>query len=381
MAWDSIIGQQRVKRQLMSSLKQSRVSHAYLFVGHAGVGKDAVAIEFSKALNCERQSNEACDRCSSCLKFVALQHPNLHLIFALPVGKGEESGDQPLAKLSGDDIEIIQQQLRLKSQNPYHVIVIPKATTIKVNSIREIRRMSSLSSVGSGRKVFIVLNADMMNDEASNALLKTLEEPSTDTVLILTTAYQTALLPTIVSRCQIIRFDNLSENEIRDALVNRDGIEKSRVDVIAHLANGSFTRALELMETNIADGRKKSVDFLRSTLFGSRDELLAMIDNLAAELSRIEIENLLQALQLWLRDTMLMSEHIDRVVNIDDADALKNFTARYKNVDYASLQTEIDKAISLINKNVYIPLILIHLAIQLKKYISAISMSHQRIAG
>ncbi len=381
MAWASIIGQQRVKRFLTSSFKQSRISHAYLFVGPDGSGKDAVAFEFAKVLNCERKSADACDQCSSCVQIQSLQHPNLHLIFALPIGKGEVSGDQPLAKLSNDKIEFIQQQIQIKAQNPYFVIAVPEATTIKVNSIREIRRMSSLSAVGKGKKIFIMLNADMLNAEASNALLKTLEEPSDGTILILTTAHPNVLLQTIISRCQVIRFDNLHENEIRDTLIQRKGIADSRAEIIAHIASGSYVRALELTETNMLDKRKLIVDFLRAALFGSREEVLKMTENFYSEYERNEIEELLHTLQLWLRDTMLISEQVDRIINIDDSDALNNFSKRYKNVDYDSLQSSIDRAISLIGKNVYIPLILNHLAIQIKKNIQGSSNTLHRVAG
>ena len=130
MSWDSIIGQLRVKQILRSSIESRRLPHAYLFTGPDGVGKDAVAVELAKVLNCERRESVACDTCASCQRFVTLQHPNLNLIFALPVGKGEKYGDPPLAKLSNEEMAEIQEQLKLKSKNLYHDILFFKIPTL-----------------------------------------------------------------------------------------------------------------------------------------------------------------------------------------------------------------------------------------------------------
>ena len=102
-------------------------------------------------------------------------YPNLRLIFALPVGKGEKVGDSPMAKLAEDEAAAVLEQIALKAADPYHVIGVPRATTIKINSIRELRKESSLSSFMAGKRVFLIIDAENLNDEASNAILKTLE--------------------------------------------------------------------------------------------------------------------------------------------------------------------------------------------------------------
>src|SRR5512140_2087223 len=174
MSWQSVIGQHRVKELLVSTLRRNRLAHAYVFSGPEGVGKDAAAIELAKVLNCDAQGTEACDSCPSCLKFASLQHPNLHLVFALPVGKGEKLGDGPLAKLSEEDVAAVQEQVSRKARDPYHILSVPRATTIKINSIRELRKESALSAFSQGKKVFLIVDAENLNDEASNAILKTL---------------------------------------------------------------------------------------------------------------------------------------------------------------------------------------------------------------
>ncbi|MGA2622447.1 MAG: DNA polymerase III subunit [Bacteroidota bacterium] len=380
MAWKSVIGQERVKDLLISSLRQNRLAHAYLFSGPGGVGKDALAIELAKVLNCENAVFEACDTCSNCVKFQSLQHPNIHLIFSLPVGKNEVSGDPPLEKLTDEQISTVKEQLALKAQNLYHDIVVPKATTIKVNSIREIRRTLSLRSFGKGKSVSIIMDADQLNDESSNALLKTLEEPHENNLLILTTARPDYLLPTIVSRCQQVRFDILRNEEIQDALVRRKQLDASRAAIIAQLANGSYARALELISTSLLELRNEAVEFLRSALHRKREDFLQAIDNIVTGSNRPEIEQFLYLLQSWLRDTMAAREGSGRVVNIDNLDALKKFVDHYPEIDDVAVARLIQRAISLLNKNVYIPLILLNLGIELRKLILPKSSECNRTA-
>ncbi len=188
MSWNTIIGQQRVKNQIESIIEQDRLAHAYLFTGPDGVGKDATALALATIVNCEKPKGDSCGKCASCLQASALQHPNIHLIFALPTGKGETSDDSPIEKLANDDITAIQEQLELKRNNPYHDIVIPRANNIKVNSVREMRKQSSMSSLSKGKKVFILLDAENLRDESANALLKTLEEPPAHVKFILAIA-------------------------------------------------------------------------------------------------------------------------------------------------------------------------------------------------
>ncbi|MEK7672167.1 MAG: DNA polymerase III subunit delta, partial [Bacteroidota bacterium] len=91
--WNRVIGQYRVKNILLSALRAQRLPHAYLFIGNEGVGKDAMALELARVLHCEKNQADACNACPSCLKLNSLQHPDVKLITALPVGKGEKSDD------------------------------------------------------------------------------------------------------------------------------------------------------------------------------------------------------------------------------------------------------------------------------------------------
>lgn len=369
MGWGSVIGQLRVKELLNAAISQGRLAQAYVFSGPDGVGKGAAALELAKTVNCTRRAAEACDECPECMKFRTLQHPNVHLIFPMPVGKNELSGDSPIEKLPRETIGLIQNEIRLKAENPYHAILLPDANTIKVTSIREIRRASSMTAFNRGRKVFIIMNAEMMNAESSNALLKTLEEPHEDTLFILTTERPDNLLPTVVSRCQQIRFDRLSEGEIALALREREALDPQRSDLIARLANGSYERALSLVVSGTDRRRDEAVEFLRTVLYRPRAELLRAIEEIASGGERQEIEEFLSLLMTWLRDAMLITESPEAVINRDTTDALSKFSGVHPHVRYDELFRAIERSISLLNKNVYIPLILQDLALRMRRII------------
>jgi DNA polymerase-3 subunit delta' len=369
--WDQIIGQERIKNLLRTAIGRERVAHAYLFHGEEGVGMDAMAIEFARVLNCKQGGVDACGSCASCKLFDNLQHPNIRLMFALPRGKSERSDASPLDALTDAEIRAVQEQVRQKAANPYHRIQIPKANEIRINSIRELRREASLSAFAEGWKVFLLLEADRMNDEASNALLKTLEEPTPKTVVILTTSKRERLLPTILSRCQAVRFDSLSSEEIRDALVARHSAPQEDAELVAVLANGSFTQALDLLDADIRESRDTVVQFVRCALGNRPTKLFEQVEELVAELDRAGMERWLSLMLVWFRDARVLREGKQSgIVNIDQRKSLQSFVANFPAVDHSKVISTVEQAIALVGKNVYLPLVLANLAYQLKESIA-----------
>jgi DNA polymerase-3 subunit delta' len=379
MSWTSIVNQSRVKDLLAATLKRERLAHAYLFSGQAGSGKYATAIELAKVVNCEHSESEACGKCSDCSKFDSLQHPNVKLIFQLPVGKSEKAGEDPLAKLSDDEISIIREQIDLKARNPYHPISIPKANIIKVNSIREIRRESSLTAFGKGKKVFIIIDAETMNDESANAILKTLEEPHEDTLLILTTSNPDALLPTLVSRCQHIRFDSLSDDIIIEALQERNRIPPAQAKTIARLVNGNYSRALQYIDASFHERQEYAVELLRSMLFKSRRDLMSNIENIMSEYQKPDVRDMFRLMEQWLHDAMMLQQGIGSDTDSSDSESLKKFISVYPDWDYPLACESLERAVSLLDKNVYIPLIVLDLSARLKKHLGASSPIRTRV--
>jgi DNA polymerase-3 subunit delta' len=369
LRWKRVIGQARVKQILLSALRNKRLPHAYLFVGGEGTGKDAMALELARVLHCEQGGEEACaspgEECSSCARMATLQHPDVKLVVALPVGKGEKADDPPLEKLNATEIEAAQEQFRLKAGNPYHRIVIPRATIIKINSIREIRRESALSTHGRSRRVIIISHADEMGDAAANTLLKTLEEPSRNTMLVLTTAHRDALLSTIVSRCQVVQFDPLTEREIREALIERNAVAADQASLVARLANGSYTKALELLQDDVAAQRQQVVAFVRAALGNNIGALTDAVEDLCAGKNRDLVTRFLHLMLMWIRDALVLHQG-GEVINLDQQEDLRKFLARFPGADLVATLTAIERAVFLVERNVYINLVLLHLGVRLR---------------
>lgn len=208
----NILGQQKAVLSLQAQLRTNRIAQAYLFAGPEGVGRKKTAIEVAKALNCrDKEQIEPCDECPSCRKIDKNIHPDVHLIdFAWQAGLLEEKPEQQ--------------------------------TQIKIDVIREIQREISLKRFEGNYKVFIIDQAEKMSQSAMNCLLKTLEEPPENSLLILVTTSQDMLTQTIISRCQIIKFNRLMDSIIHKILTEKFNLS-TNLDRITKFANGSVAKA------------------------------------------------------------------------------------------------------------------------------------------
>jgi DNA polymerase-3 subunit delta' len=335
--WKNIIGEERVKRIIRQSLESGKLPNAYLFTGAEGLGKDAMAIEVAKALNCLNPINgaEACDECTNCKQIASLGSPLLQFIVARAkeTTKSDDLDDDD----DGKDVEIVREQFALKANDPYHNIQIPNAQMINVKQIRRLRMLLSRSMTGGNKRVLIISEADMMNQQSQNAFLKSLEEPHDNTLIILTSSNPSRLYATILSRCQDVRFDLLEPAEIADALVERDDLDRKQAEFLARLSGGSFSVARGLVNEDVAVLRNQVVQLLRMGLSQSRKNALTEIDNFLPRAGggsflekRHTVEQLLHLLTLWLRDALAISSGSEEYIfNNDQLDDLKRFTSRF----------------------------------------------------
>lgn len=373
MSWDSIIGQRRAKGIVRAAIAAQRIPHAWLFTGAEGVGKDAVAMEVAKTLRCQTREpggTEACGVCHGCLTTARLQNANVRFIFALPSGKSEDGrNDAPMLKLSDAEITQIQEQIALKAADPYHNISIPRASQIKISSIREVKRDIGFAATEVGARVVIISEAHQMGEEAANAFLKTLEEPSANMLLILTSSHRERLLPTILSRCQEIRFDPLSDVEIAQALVERTAAQATAAALMAKLAGGSYSRAVELFDGDLNQLRADVVTFIRTALRRSPMLLHAEIDRLTSGGDRVAIERMLTLLALWLRDAMVLrlTDRADLIVNHDQLADIQSFNANFARASLETMIGHTESAIRAVRGNAQIPLVFTVLALRFEE--------------
>ncbi|HLB00265.1 MAG TPA: hypothetical protein VJO14_02670 [Bacteroidota bacterium] len=364
--WERVIGQQQVKAFLRNSIRRNRLAHAYLFSGPEGSGMDAMAFELSRVVLCPAKGDTACGECKNCRLAAGLRHPNIHLHFPLPVGRNESAADDPLGKLTSQDLETVRREVEAKAADPYHRISVPRANHVKLNSIRSIRKRAALGSFDAGENIFIVLDAQTMTTEASNALLKTLEEPAPGTLIILTSSDPDELLPTVVSRCQHVRFDPLGEEEIASGLVRLHGLDPARAAMVGKLSAGNFSSALRLLGEDLGGKRDAAVDLLRCVLRRPHREMIRLFDDLARG-ERTDAVEIVLLLGTWIRDAMLVSSRRSPEVNVDDAATLEKFVLRYPGFGYLDAIDALDEAVSDLRKNVYIHLVLQALGIRIRR--------------
>lgn len=208
MAFKDVLGHSMPVELLQRAIKTDKVVHSYLFVGNEGIGKRRVALEFAKALNClERNADtgNSCDQCLSCRKIQDGTHPDV-------------------------------------------LLLEPENQTIKVDQVRQMQRDLAYRPYEGKRRVCILAAADRMAPNMSNILLKTLEEPPIHTVIILLANNPRLLLPTIVSRCQSVRFHPLPISLVAGWLSEQQGIGKEEARLLASLSEGSPGKTLELQE-------------------------------------------------------------------------------------------------------------------------------------
>jgi DNA polymerase III subunit delta' len=365
--WDRVIGQTRVKEILRASIRNNRLAHAYLFWGNEGVGKDALAIEFARTLLCLQHSDIACCECSSCKKIEQLQHPNLKLIFPLPGGdtKKDDGDDNELDK---DVVEEVRNQISQKAANPYFHISIPRANSIRIKSIRELKKESSMSGVEKGKKVFIIFDADMLNEASANSLLKVLEEPLPETHFILVSSRKDQVKQTILSRSQLVQCSTLSDDDISNALIQREGIEEQQAIFLTRLANGSYSKAIEFHSDDMNQYRIDAIQFLRGILGTSTIKFSEDFEEYLLPSRRSEAEQLLLMLLVWFRDACIAKERgFIGVMNIDLEKDLLNFNAKFGEQNLMNCQLSVERALELLRRNVYLPLVMLSLSVNLKR--------------
>ena len=237
---DNILGYDTIKNYLQASVEAGRIPHAQLFVASEGQGGLPMAIAYA-SLILSQDNPRAEAQCAQ------LAHPDLH--FAFPTATNDKVKKDPISALFMDEWRTFVKEQPYGSLFDWLVFlgIEKKQANIGVNEAKEITNKLALKSFEGGYKIMIIWMAEKMNVEASNKLLKLLEEPADKTLFLLVVEDENALLDTIKSRCQILRFPPLSEKAIKEALIAR-GLADAEATKIALRAQGNFNKAPQLMD-------------------------------------------------------------------------------------------------------------------------------------
>jgi DNA polymerase-3 subunit delta' len=279
MNW-SLLGHEWAVDLLSQHVAQGQVRHAYLFTGPQGVGRRSLALRLAQVLNCPQPTapGQPCLKCSTCQRIWKMAYPDLSIVQA----------EQP-------------------------------GGTLKVEQVRELQHSLSLAPYEGKYRVSLILRFEEAHPSAANALLKTLEEPSPQVVLVLTAESAESLLPTIVSRCEVLRLRPLGLESLQNGLQTTSGIPAEQSRLLAHLSGGRPGFALHLHENpDVMEIRQRRLEDLYGLLAANRVKRFAFVEPLTKP---GEKENLRGVLQTWLsfwRDIMLKASGADLpLVNLD----------------------------------------------------------------
>lgn len=276
MGFAELIGHSKPLESLCAALANRRLHHAYLFVGPEGVGKHTIARALAQAVHCSETTSDYCGRCANCASIINGNHPDVRAV-------------QPLAGKK----------------------------EISIQQVREIERELRYRSFGGKRKIAIIDPAGLMNVAAQNALLKTLEEPPENSLIILVTPNAGGLLPTLRSRCLRLSFAPLPRAEVARFLRAKQSVNPEDAEFLAAMSMGSIGAAVNLDQRALIEKRRVWAGKLSALTARDYQSAIAAAEALAA--NRDEALEFLRWAQSWYRDLLIygVSHKRDELVNLD----------------------------------------------------------------
>ena len=360
MAWERVLGQAQAVALLRKAIASDRVAHAYLFHGPDGVGKRAAALAFAGTLQSEAAAPDPHVAGERRAMAMELRHPDVHFLLPYP---------------SDAEPEEVGECLERVAKNPYAVVdfgrrrttgkSLNKQSHYPISRIKEeIHPVLRLHPRLGGYRIVILTQAESMQAASGNALLKVLEEPLEQTVLILTSSRPDLLLSTIVSRCQRVRFAPLEESVIESALVERLDLAPSKARLYARMAGGSYAAAEEFATSeDLQKEREAALQLLRNAYTRTAVKQVALIDELIRG-GREHIKAVLGQTQIWIRDMMLANTLRDQahITNVDKSEVVNKLAERLQHADVEAMARLVDEGRTLTTQNVDAKLVLVSLS-------------------
>lgn len=358
---DKIVGQPKVVKLLSNFINSDKIPQAFLFTGEDGIGKENAALCFTKELNSSAGDENILRQISN------LSEPFVKYIFPLPRGKNEDDESSPYEKLSPDEISLIKDELQKKISNPFYKISLPKANSIKVNSIRDLRKFISMSYSDLNYRTIIISDAHLMNEESQNALLKNLEEPPPGVIFILVTSKPDLLRETIKSRCWQIKFDYLKNEEIINILMTYFNYSKTEAANFAAFSLGSINQLIYLENIDFEDALNRTIVILRFAMGRKFDSAISEINKMVS--NDIDTFKLLLSLILrWFNDLQKYRVKKENLYFVNHQETFQKFLTKFPEADFIELILQIEKIISLCSRNINLNILISALTVELAKF-------------
>lgn len=374
MNFAQIPGQAEIKTKLIRSVHEERVSHAQLFTGPEGCGSMALALAYARCVSCEnRSANDSCGSCKSCVKYEKMIHPDLHFVF--PVIKGKKATDPVSDNYMEEWRDFVKRSPYFTVNEWFDSIEVGNAQgMIFASEATEIIKKLSLKTFESDFKIMIIWLPEKMHQATANKLLKMIEEPPEKTLFLLVSEEPDKVIPTILSRCQMVKIPAFSSMDIREFLVAGLGAPAEKADDISRVVTGNITRAIRMCEDE--DNSAANLEFFKKLMrFAWKRDILSLItwsEEIAA--SGREYQKNFAAFSLrLLRENLMMS--LDQLRNNlvflagEEAKFSANFHPFINKNNIYSLTEEFGQVYSHIEANGNAKIIFLDLALKVTRLI------------
>ena len=326
-SFKDVVGHKDILKYISSAVENNRVSHAYILNGERGSGKRMLANLFAMTLLCESGESEPCGKCHSCKQAESANHPDI---------------------------------IRVTHEKP---------NSISVDDIRtQVNNTVDIKPYQGPYKVYIIPQADLMTPQAQNAILKTIEEPPSYAVFLLLTENAETLLPTINSRCVMLKLRNIKDTLIKKYLMENLEIPDYKADMCTAFAQGNMGRAIMLANSeHFNEIREEAVQLLKHIHEMELNEIVAAVKNISVY--KLEITDYLDIIMIWYRDVLLYkaTREIDKVVFKDQLQSIKEQARKSSYEGIELILESLEKAKARLKANVNFDLVMELLFLTIKE--------------
>ncbi|MEX1002233.1 MAG: DNA polymerase III subunit delta' [Crocinitomicaceae bacterium] len=372
MQFKDVIGHHSLKTHLIKEVSGNRISHAQMLLGPEGSAKLPLAIAFAQYLLCDNPSEEdSCGNCPHCQKVTSLAHPDLHFAYPVVVSKANKVA-------ASDDVRTEWNEI-LKKEKYFNLNKwlekldsSGKNPIIAVEESRQILRKLSIKSYSNRYKIMIIWLPERMNNQSANKLLKLLEEPPEKTIFLMVCDNSEMILPTIISRTQIIRVPALKAAEITQYLSASFQIEEEAAEMAARLSQGNLVEAIETIRGDLAHQAYFDlfVKLMRSAYAANPNELMDISDEISA-LDKEKQKNFIKYGLHLFRESIIMNYMKDKLLNLrkEETAFLQKFARFINNKNITELQEEFNSAYYHLERNANPKILFTDLIIKLTKLV------------
>lgn len=358
MLFTDIIGQEQVKKRLVQTVNDNRVSHAQLFLGPEGSGKLALALAYAQYINCENRKNKlACNTCPSCVKYKKLIHPDLHFIFPVATSKKVPSKPKSKEYLQEWRELLLEKQMYISLPDWYNKIEIEnKQAIINADDCNEIIKTLGYKSYESEYKVMVIWMVEKLYHAAGPKILKILEEPPDKTLFLLISENQDLIIPTILSRTQIVKIPPVDDTSMLAALRERFDITGTRAQGIVNFSEGNFRKATEMaVESDDAINYfPRFRDWMRLCFQGDKKvkDLIGFVEEVS-HMGREKQKSFLSFSLGFIRQCMLLQYNSESVTRFskEEKEFVANFARFIHSANIQHLYREMNDALFHIERN------------------------------